>query len=222
MIARFTLISGPTTAKEGQVSFPAGLTSVLTGVTPAQLAGWRRTGLLVPEVSATRPPLYSFRDLLALRTVARLRSETSLQKVRTAFSNMPEFDLKEHLSRYQFATDGKTIAVQTDDGFLDMVANPGQFNLYSIDDILRPFQNRRGDDVVDFEHPRRHLLVDPDRLGGWPTVEGTRVGFDTVAQVMRGDDIPIDRISRYYPGVSPAAAFDALSLAKDVAERSAS
>ena len=41
--------------------FPVDLTIALTGVTHAQLANWRRTGLLVPEVSKKRPPLYATR-----------------------------------------------------------------------------------------------------------------------------------------------------------------
>lgn len=73
------------------MSFREDLTMVLTGVTAHEVRSWRSTGLLVPEISPKRPPLYSFRDLVALRTVAHLRASISLQKVRKAFSNLEEF-----------------------------------------------------------------------------------------------------------------------------------
>lgn len=147
------------------MSFPLDLTVTLTGVTRWQLSHWRKTGLLVPEVQAYRPPLYSFRDLVALRTVAKLRAETSLQKVCRAFKNLSEFDLTEHPSAYRFATDGKTIAVWTDNGFMDIVRNPGQYHIYLLEDIFRPFVNKRGQKVADFEAPRPRISVDPHRLG---------------------------------------------------------
>ncbi|MFD9829016.1 MerR family transcriptional regulator [Tsukamurella tyrosinosolvens] len=189
----------------------------LTGTTAHQLRNWRRTGLLVPEVRDKRPPLYSFRDLVALRTVARLRSGTSLQKVRKAFAKMPEFDLTDHPSEYRFAVADDSIAVWTDEGFLDLVKKPGQYRIVSLADIFRPFRNHRDDDVVDFERPRERLRVDARRLGGWPTIDGTRVPFDTVADAAGGDHpISLDNLRHFYPGVSPAAAKDAVDFAAAV------
>lgn len=203
------------------MSFPEDLTMALTGATAYQLRSWRKTGLLVPEVSPKKPPLYSFRDLVALRTVAHLRSSTSLQKVRKAFANLPEFDLTDHPSEYRFAIAGDSIAVWTDEGFMDLVKSPGQYHIVSLADIYRPFRNRRNDQVVDFERPRPKLRVDARRLGGWPTIDGTRVPFDTVADAMSGDSpISSEDIRRFYPGVTPAAAVDALDFARDVAGRS--
>ena len=70
--------------------FPLNLTSKLTGVTPSQLRSWSRSGLLVPVIRAKRPPIYSFRDLVALRSIAFLRSEiTSLGEV----IGVPEWEL---------------------------------------------------------------------------------------------------------------------------------
>ncbi|WP_309227885.1 MULTISPECIES: DUF433 domain-containing protein [unclassified Mycolicibacterium] len=198
------------------MSFPVDLTVTMTGVTRSQLTHWRRTRLLVPEAKAYRPPLYSFRDLIALRTVARLRLEASLQKVRQAFKNLPVLELAEHPSAYQFATDGKTIAVWTDSGFMDIVKNPGQLHIYSFDDIFKPFVNKRGDKVIDFRTPRPKLSVDPQRLGGWPTITGTRVPYDTIASALRGGDLRPEDVKHYYPGVSKAAAKDALSFADQV------
>ena len=96
----------------------------------------------MPEVSKKRPPLYSFRDLVALRTVAWLRTNTSLQKVRRAFAQLGEFDLTDHPAAYEFAVGGGGIAVWTDAGFMDLVKNPGQYQFYTLADVFRPFNNR--------------------------------------------------------------------------------
>ncbi|MGY6651397.1 MerR family transcriptional regulator [Amycolatopsis sp. TRM77291] len=80
--------------------FPTGLTSVLSGASVAQLRSWNRTGLLVPEVATEPYLLYSYRDVVALRSVVHLRREQSLQKIRKAFTNANELDFSEHPSRY--------------------------------------------------------------------------------------------------------------------------
>jgi hypothetical protein len=107
--------------------FPTNLTAVLTGASVRQLRYWNKMGLLVPEVATGPRLMYSFRDVVALRTVVRLRAETSLQRVRLAFARMPALDFTEHPSRYRFGTDGQTIALADDDGnFVDLLENLGQ------------------------------------------------------------------------------------------------
>lgn len=201
------------------MSFPTELASALSGATVHQLRGWRTTGLLVPEVSEKAPALYSFRDVVALRTVVRLRGHTSLQKIRSAFQALPEFDLTDHPSQYRFATDGKTVAVWTDAGFMDLVRRKGQQELLTLADIYKPFTTRTGAEVVDFTRPRPRLVVDARKMGGWPTVEGTRITYDVVAHAIDGVTLTPDGIGRFYPGVTADAARDALDLDEDVRAR---
>lgn len=68
------------------MSFPGDLTAALTGATMSQLASWRqgRPPILAPEYGNKPSALYSFRDVVALRTVVKLRSDVSLQKIRKA------------------------------------------------------------------------------------------------------------------------------------------
>lgn len=193
--------------------FPPALTSVLSGASRYQLKSWRSTGLLIPEVSRS-PVLYSFRDVIALRTVMRLRTESSLQKVRTAFANMPEFDLTKHPAEYKFGTDGKTIWVIDDEGRgMDLVKNPGQYEIFTLADIFEPFTTKNGRDVVDFRRPKPYLRVDGERMGGWPTIKDTRVPYDTVASLIDDDLTPAD-VSYYYPTVPIAAVRDAVEFAE--------
>ncbi|NQX28297.1 MerR family transcriptional regulator [Microbacteriaceae bacterium VKM Ac-2854] len=60
------------------MAFTTALTSVMSGASQRQLAHWRATGILVPETEHDeRPYLYSFRDIVALRTYAWLRETHS-------------------------------------------------------------------------------------------------------------------------------------------------
>lgn len=200
------------------MAFPLDLAATLSGASVAQLRRWNRDGLLVPEVNPARPMLYSFRDLAALRAVSYLRAETSLQRIKRAFANLPEFEFTDHPSGYKFATDGKAVMIKTDDGFMDLVNNPGQFEFVSLADIFESFENRSGRVVSPFEHPRDHLSVNGRRLGGYPVISHSRVPYDVVAQLMAGGDVDPDEVAEYYPRVSAAAALDAVSFQREVLE----
>jgi uncharacterized protein (DUF433 family) len=192
--------------------FPTELASVLSGATVGQLRHWRSTGLLVPEKTEDGSG-YTFLDLVALRIVVRLRAELSLQKVRTAFKNLPVYNFTAHPGNYRFGTDGDTIAVYSHEEWTNLVRKPGHPHLFSLDELFASFTNRTGQEVVDFRRPRRHLRVDAERLGGWPTIAGTRVGFDTVAALMGDGSLSAEDVHHYYPSVPPVAVADAVSFA---------
>lgn len=202
------------------MTFPTELTSVLSGASVYQLRRWRRTRLLVPEVQAYRPPVYSFRDIVAVRTVVWLRRDVSLQKIRRALANLPVFDFTEHPAKYQFATDGDSVGVVDEQGrIVDLVLRPGQIQLFSLAQVFEAFRNRKGQQVVDLRKPSEHLEVGAGRLGGWPTVANTRVPYDDVANLLGDGDVSPDEVSRFYPSVSPEAARDALAFHRDVRAR---
>jgi uncharacterized protein (DUF433 family) len=159
--------------------------------------------------------LYSFRDVVALRTVAYLREEVSLQRIRRAVETLRDLGSREHLSHYRLVADAGSIIWVTDDSEpngVDLVLRPGQAVLVSLSDVLSPFINAAGLDVPDFTHPRPRLQVDADVLAGYPVVAGTRVPFDLVSGLV-GGGVPLDRISEYYPGVGPDAAAQAADYA---------
>lgn len=196
------------------MAFPRPLASILTGATINQLRGWAAKGLVVPEVNPKHPPLYSFRDLVALRAMVRLRADTSLQQISKAFATLDVYDLTDHPSTYRFGTNGKTIWVELpEDGrAMDLVKRPGQVDLIPFDDIARSFDNFRNETVVDFYRPAPHLRVRPQRLGGWPTIDGTRVAYDTIATLVDGQTITPDDVEHYYPGITPEAAASAVEF----------
>lgn len=201
------------------MAYTSTMAAALSGATSNQLRHWRRdarTGpLLQPEIAATPRVLYSFRDLLALRTFVHLRQNASLQKIRTAISNLRDLGELDHLAAYRLVSDsrGNIQLVQGRDAAIDLVRHPGQAQLLVVmGDVIEPFPVRPGVVVPHLLRPRPHLSVDPDTQGGIPVITGTRVPYDAVAALMR-DNVPAEKIGDYFPSVSPPAAQDALDFA---------
>ncbi|WP_311922970.1 DUF433 domain-containing protein [Microbispora sp. H10836] len=200
-----------------RLSYSPKLAAALSGATLRQLAHWRKAGsgrgaLLVPEISAVRPVLYSFRDVMALRTCVKLRNDASLQKIRRALDTLRD-DLgeREHLSEYRLVADGSSIYLVEPAQAVDLVRSKKNIVIHEMVDVLRPFY-RDGRHIPDLLRPRDHVTVDPAVRGGIPVIEGTRVPYDEVAALLR-DGVPADRIPVYYPSVTATAALQAADFA---------
>jgi DNA-binding transcriptional MerR regulator len=155
--------------------YPTDLAAQLSGASLRQLQYWQAGGeqsLFVPELPKARGRvLYSFRDLVALRTFVYLREAVSLQRIRKAVGNLRELGNTEHLSKYQLVVAGKSVVLVEpgQDAGVDLVESPGaQRFTITLGDVFAPFKNQRGDQVVDLFHPRRHVTIDPDVRGGFP------------------------------------------------------
>jgi uncharacterized protein (DUF433 family)/DNA-binding transcriptional MerR regulator len=197
--------------------FPVPLTATMTGVTKSQLAHWRREPAILAPEHGTRPrALYSFRDLVALRTFARLRSEVSLQKVRKALATLDMLELTEHPSKYTLLVHGDSIAWydKENDAAIDLVAAPTTGVIVEMVDVFSKFIGRGDVEVVDFKHPKPRLEVNLGRLGGWPTIKGTRVPYDAVVDLVADGDVTYEEVAEYYPSVSANAVADAVAFAQ--------
>ena len=171
----------------------------------------------MPEIRAKRPPLYSFRDLVALRSIAFLRAETSLQKIHKAFGTLNVLHMVEHPSEYSFGTDGKTIFVQGPDAeAIDLVRDPGARTLFTFEEMNKAFTNFRKQEVPSFTAPAPHICVDPARIGGWPAIEGTRIGYDVIADFAGTQDPDVEYVLEYYPDLTTAAIESAIEFNKQV------
>jgi uncharacterized protein (DUF433 family)/DNA-binding transcriptional MerR regulator len=202
------------------VAYATKMAAALSGATVSQLRHWRgaRTGpLLSPELATAPRVLYSFRDVLALRTFVRLRKDASLQRIRTAIGNLRIIGEIDHLAAYQLFSDSAgNIQLLNDDEAVSLGRNRGQLQLVAvIGDVIEPFAVRAGVLVPHLLHPRPGLSVDPESQGGTPVIAGTRVPYDTVAGLMR-DGVTAGQIANYYPSVSADAAKDALDFARYV------
>ncbi|WJS92476.1 DUF433 domain-containing protein [Microbacterium testaceum] len=202
------------------MTYTPALAAKLSGATPYQLNKWRTKGLLVPEVSPARPPVYSYRDLVALRAMVFIRAKTSAQRLRAAWGKLDMVAVADHPSAYSFGTDGRGIFVRLPDGtVLDLIDKPGHLlSEYTFEELFEEFENFRGQRVADLRRPARSLSIHPRTLGGYPVVEGTRVPFDTIAQLVDGDDVTTEDIPDMFPRVSARAAHDAVEFARSLEE----
>lgn len=196
------------------------IAAALSGATERQLSYWRaarqdRRPVLVPEVSSVRPLLYSFRDVVALRTCGYLRQRVPLQRIRRALDTLKGWGETRHLSEYRLVAQGATsvVLIRPDD-VVDLVDRPGHGVTVVLNDVLRPFQV--GDlTIPDLERPRAALSIDPEVRSGHPVVAGTRVPYELVAGLIE-DGIPPEDIRDFYPSVTATGARDAESFAQYV------
>ncbi len=207
------------------MAFPVPIASVLTGATRAQLAYWRKNtpsapALLVPEGKRSGRYLYSWADIVALRSIVYLRSEKSLPRIRRAVATLRQLEADEwhHLAQYTLIGTRKSILVRTPKGhLLDVGEQPGTvLSEVLMRDVLEPFETRTGQLVPDLKRPRPHITVDPRVLGGYPVLAGTRVPYDAVA-ALANDSLEAAEISAIYPSVGHEGIQDATDFAKQVA-----
>jgi uncharacterized protein (DUF433 family) len=202
------------------MAYPAPVAAALSGATLRQLAYWRnerasKGALLAPDY---RPSpgriLYSFRDVVALRTFTYLREGFSLQKIRRAIDNLREIGNRQHLSQYRLISVGDSILLAEDEAHAtDLLQSPTAGRMVAVlGEVVKPFRNRIGEQVVDLYRPRRHLEVDPETRGGYPVIEQTRIPYDQVSTLV-ADGVSPSAIAEFYPGVTAAGAKDALSFA---------
>jgi uncharacterized protein (DUF433 family)/DNA-binding transcriptional MerR regulator len=199
------------------VAYPTKMTAALTGATVSQLRHWRSPGtgpLLVPEIQSTPRALYSFLDVLALRSCVRLRRHASLQRIRSAVATLRDLGDREHLASYTLVSDAAGNIQLVSHEAVDLSKHPGQLQLFAIDiaDVLESFAPRPGVLVPDLFQPRENVVVDPETQGGFPVITGTRVPYDLVASLV-AEGMPPEGINEYYPAVSAAAARDATDFA---------
>lgn len=190
------------------------LAAALSGATLGQLQHWRRDPVVLkPELHVGHRRYYSFRDVLALRTVARIHDHDgkSLQKIRQAIGNLRTLGNVDHLAAYVLVATTDTIVLLHEDEAIDLLKKPGHQMVAEFVDMLGEFEGRLGQ-VVPFKHPAHGLLVDPDVRGGFPVIEGTRVPYDQVASLI-ADGVNPEEIQIYYPSVTPDGALGAAAFA---------
>lgn len=200
------------------MSYPSVVAAALSGASLRQLSYWRSSRsaegpLLSPTFHGSRV-VYSFQDVIALRTFVYLRAkDVPLQRVRKAVQHLRQLGETEHLSSYRLLAVGKDVVWRISDGTaLDLTNQPGNYVIAEMVDILAAFRNANDRVVVPLRAPKPGLAVDPDIRGGFPVIDGTRVPYDMVSALVRDGVAPED-VADYYPSVSPEAALSARDFA---------
>lgn len=204
-------------------AYPADRAAALSGVPKSTVHYWAREGILVPSVSAEKVKLWSYSDLMGLRTIAWLRASktapdgqnvpaTAMKAVRRALAELEQLDLAPWSS-----DGGPNVAVdRRGHVVLGEPEQPHHVNgqaLLSSDmlDVLRPFEigeSTRGPDLV---APRPRLRIVPGKLAGAPHVRQTRIETQALAALgARG--MSAQRIQSLYPAIELDDVEDALDL----------
>src|SRR3954463_4978428 len=105
------------------MAYPVPLAVALSGANVDQLAYWRRATpshgpLLVPSAKRSGRYLYSWADVVALRSIVYLRHVKSLPRIRRAVQTLRALEPGEwgHLASYKLAATGTSIVVVTPNG----------------------------------------------------------------------------------------------------------
>ena len=159
----------------------------LAGISRARLAYWVRTGLIKPrfvepERWLSYKYLYSFRDLVAIRTLAVLREQgVSLQTLRMVNEQLQEH-YEDPWSTMRFGMLGELVVFyDPDSGLVRDGARPPQalfkLDMVEIINTLRDkvgiFRGRKPEDYGRVEQVKRVM-------GGQPVIAGTRITANAV------------------------------------------
>lgn len=192
-------------------------------LTPRKVHYWINTGLLSPPLVHRRgpgvPTLLTFRQLLEVRTVQRVRDELrfSLRSVRSAFAWVLDTVFAADVTDVSFerGPNGTLLARSGED---EVVVPGGQHVIpgvllaltQEVGDVQRAYQ------AGSFTVPRHtHIICDVAVLGGAARLDGTRLDTALVGAFAKDgvfDDETIMQVRTAYPRLSVEAIEDALSF----------
>ena len=201
-------------------AYSAERAAALAGVPKSTIYYWARKGHLIPSVSR-RPLLWSYMDLLALRTIYWLRQPksafdrevpaTSMSKVKRALEQLRRLDLDLFedgrptvavTSQGEVAVNVEAIALRLSDG---QVLNP------ELVDIIGPFEGLEGAKGPDLLWPRPTVQILPRKISGAPHIAGTRLPTQSI-YALRDRGFSVEQLAGIYPFASPDSLQDSIDL----------
>jgi uncharacterized protein (DUF433 family)/DNA-binding transcriptional MerR regulator len=201
-------------------AYTADRAAALSGVPKSTVYYWARNGHLIPSVSQ-RPRLWSFTDLLALRTIYWLRQPkkafdreipaTSMTKVKRALQELRKLDLD--LFSEGHATVAVTLAGEI---VIDVEAVPlqrieGQYLERNLVNIVGPFEGLEGTKGPDLMWPRPTVQILPRKISGAPHIAGTRLSTESIF-ALKARGLSVDQIARIYPFATPESLQQSIDL----------
>jgi uncharacterized protein (DUF433 family) len=201
-------------------AYSADRAAALSGVPRSTIYHWARKGHLLPSVSQS-PLLWSYTDLLALRTLYWLRQPkqafdrevpaTSMAKVRRALKELKRLNL-------DLFEEGRPVVAVTLKGeiTIDVAAVPlqlveGQYLKRDLVDLIGPFEGLEGTKGPDLAWPRPSLQILPRKISGAPHIAGTRLPTQSISALAdRG--FTVDQLAKIYPFADQASLNDSIDL----------
>jgi uncharacterized protein (DUF433 family) len=212
---------------EARGAYTAERAAALSGVPKSTVHYWSNNDILVPSVSPQRIKLWSYGDLMALRTIYWLRQSkqdpdgreiprTAMKAVRRALREIAslELDLWNEDGAPRVAVDRSGNIVIGDERGAQRAGGQRILDADMLD-LLAPFDSHEGLRGPDLNAPRPQLRIVPGKLAGSPHIERTRIETQALAALERRG-IENAKIYRLYPMVSTAAVDDAIDLEREL------
>jgi uncharacterized protein (DUF433 family) len=188
---------------------------------------WARENILVPSVSPARVKLWSYSDLLGLRTIAWLRATktspdgydvpaTTMQIVRRALRELRDLELELWTEERSpnVGVDRRGRLVLDPSGEARLVDGQQLLDAEMLD-VLRPFELGKVRGGPDLVAPRPRLRIVPGKLAGAPHVYRTRIETETLA-ALRWRGLGAGKIVDLYPVLESADVDEALDLERQL------
>jgi uncharacterized protein (DUF433 family) len=208
---------------ESSGAYTADRAAALSGVPRSTVHYWARHQVLVPSVSPTKVKLWSYPDLMALRTIYWLRQSkittqgwdipaSTMPAVRRAIRLLRDLDLdlwtEEGGPRVAVDPSGEIFLLRSQDEVEDLHgARPLDRDLLN---LIEPFSTK-STSGPDLQKPREHLRIVPGKLSGSPHIAHTRLETITISS-LRERGFRQEGIERLYPTVAPVGLLEAIDL----------
>jgi uncharacterized protein (DUF433 family) len=201
-------------------AYSAERAAALAGVPKSTIYYWARKGHLIPSVSQ-KPLLWSYTDLLALRTIYWLRQPkrafdhevpaTSMSKVKWALEQLRELDL----GLFEEGRPSVAVTIQGDVAVnfdaLPLRLSDGQYLNPELVDVIGPFEGLEGAKGPDLLWPRPTVQILPRKISGAPHIAGTRLPTQSI-YTLKSRGFSLEQLARVYPFAGADALQDSIDL----------
>jgi uncharacterized protein (DUF433 family) len=202
-------------------AFTADRVRELTGLTKRQIQYWDEQDFIRPSLTSRqgrgRRRLYSFRDVVALRTAAEIRSQVSLQLIRKVDAYLRQLDYEHPLAEIAFEIVGDDLFFE-EAGAVRHARRPEQ----TIFRVTVPFAHLVNDlerRIAKLDERPVGVLERRQRtLGGKLLIAGTRIPVAAI-QRMHDDGASDAAILKQFPDLKRRDVRAALRVAPEEARR---
>lgn len=191
---------------EQQLAVPVDLAAKIARLSRRQVDYWAKTSLVVPSVDRRLSPgrrirLYGFVDLLALSVGAELKTRgVSLQHIRKIVRYLKTRKYERPLTEVRYATIGKRVYFQHEDGTWEGDLHPDQIVLHQVLN-LEPIRQRIAKSVSRDQSLAGTFERRRGALGSKPVLAGTRIPVETVRRYLDAGRTT-DEILTAYPDLT--------------------
>lgn len=190
--------------------------SQLSGVPRSTVYEWAREGVLVPDYAAASPRMWSYRDLVFLRLLARMRhsgidraeAAADVAALRRRLSH-PDAAIDRVRIGAGLFVDGEAEEIRSgQQAMADVLALTQEF------DLLEPVEGVSSRPMwgPDLLEPSAHTYISPQVMGGEPCVDSSRVPSSSVFTLVEDRGLDADNVVELYPQLSHEGVEDAVAL----------